>query len=73
MAPAEGAGGLSHAAGGQAAGAGAARSLLNFLHDTDGATAIEYALVASLIAVAIVAVLGQLGLHILAMFQTVKF
>lgn len=33
----------------------------NFLNDSDGATAIEYALIASLIAVAIVSALTALG------------
>lgn len=43
-----------------------------FLCDESGATAIEYGLIASLIAVAIVAVLLTLGPQLRAVFQTVQ-
>lgn len=42
-----------------------------FLRDETGATAIEYGLIASLIAVAIVAVLAALGDKLTAVFQKV--
>lgn len=43
-----------------------------FLSDESGATAIEYGLIASLIAVAIVAVLLTLGPELRKVFQTVQ-
>ncbi len=43
-----------------------------FLKDESGATAIEYGLIASLIAVAIVTVLGLLGPKLAGVFQTVS-
>ena len=43
-----------------------------FMCEDDGATAIEYGLIASLIAVAIVAVLLTLGPQLKAVFQTVQ-
>ncbi len=42
--------------------------LKRFVHDESGATAIEYGLIASLIAVAIIAVLGTLGTGIVTTF-----
>jgi len=36
-------------------------NLINFFRDEDGVTAIEYGLIAALIAVAIIAALGTLG------------
>ncbi len=48
------------------------RSLVRFLKEEDGATAIEYGLIASLISVAIVAVLLTLGPQLRAVFQTVQ-
>ncbi|NTU76494.1 MAG: Flp family type IVb pilin [Alphaproteobacteria bacterium] len=43
-----------------------------FLREEEGATAIEYGLIASLISVAIVAVLLTLGPQLRAVFQTVQ-
>ena len=43
-----------------------------FMTEDDGATAIEYGLIASLIAVAIVAVLLTLGPQLKAVFTTVQ-
>lgn len=42
-----------------------------FLKDESGATAIEYGLIASLIAIAIIAVLGTLGTHLSEKFNEV--
>lgn len=46
--------------------------LARFLREEEGATAIEYGLIASLIAVAIVAVLLTLGPQLSAVFQSVQ-
>jgi pilus assembly protein Flp/PilA len=46
--------------------------LRNFWHDDSGATAIEYGLIAALVAVAIIAVLGALGGSLQDIFQTVS-
>lgn len=46
--------------------------LTKFLRDEEGASAIEYALIAGLIAVAIVATLTTLGTDISALFGTVS-
>lgn len=46
--------------------------LLRFFDDSSGATAIEYALVACGVAMAIVAVIGQLGATVAAKFQLVS-
>jgi len=43
----------------------------NFLRDESGATAIEYGLIASLIAVAIVTALSLLGTKLTGVFNTV--
>ncbi|MGE3622718.1 MAG: Flp family type IVb pilin [Bdellovibrionales bacterium] len=48
------------------------RELICLFRDEDGATAIEYGLIASLIAVAIVAVLITLGPVLSGVFQTVQ-
>ncbi len=48
------------------------RNLVKFMKNEDGATAIEYGLIASLIAVAIVAVLLTLGPQLSAVFQKVQ-
>jgi len=48
------------------------RSLRDFLRDDGGATAIEYALIASGIAGAIIAVVMALGTQINAMYTTVS-
>jgi pilus assembly protein Flp/PilA len=47
-------------------------SLRDFLRDDSGATAIEYALIASGIAGAIIAVVMALGTQIKAMYTTVS-
>lgn len=44
----------------------------NFANDESGATAIEYGLIAALIAVAIVAVLTTLGPKLASVFATVE-
>ncbi len=46
--------------------------IIRFLKEETGATAIEYGLIASLISVAIVAVLLTLGPQLRAVFQTVQ-
>lgn len=46
--------------------------ITRFVRDEEGATAIEYGLIASLISVAIVAVLLTLGPQLKAVFQTVQ-
>ncbi len=46
--------------------------MFHFLREESGATAIEYGLIASLIAVAIVGVLLTLGPRLEAVFQTVQ-
>lgn len=49
------------------------RTLFNaFLRDEQGATAIEYALIAALVAVAIIVAVEQLGGSVGAMFDGVK-
>ncbi|MGE3622719.1 MAG: Flp family type IVb pilin [Bdellovibrionales bacterium] len=46
--------------------------MIRFMKDESGATAIEYGLIASLIAVAIVGVLLTLGPALSGVFQTVQ-
>ncbi len=46
--------------------------LMRMMKDETGATAIEYGLIASLIAVAIVGVLSTLGTNLSAVFTTVS-
>lgn len=46
--------------------------LMRFMKEEEGATAIEYGLIASLIAVAIVSVLLTLGPQLTAVFQKVQ-
>lgn len=46
--------------------------MTQFIKEEDGATAIEYGLIASLIAVAIVGVLLTLGPQLKAVFQSVQ-
>ncbi len=46
--------------------------LKRFAHDESGATAIEYGLIASLIAVAIIAILGTLGTNLSTTFSKVS-
>jgi pilus assembly protein Flp/PilA len=47
------------------------KSIKNFAHDDSGATAIEYALIASLIAVAIITSLNTLATKIEGVFTSV--
>ena len=49
----------------------AAASLLRFLHDENGATAIEYAMIASGIAVAIAATVMNLGTAVNGLYSNV--
>ena len=46
--------------------------LKRFASDESGATAIEYALIASLIAIALVTILGQLGTRLSAEFSEIS-
>jgi pilus assembly protein Flp/PilA len=46
--------------------------LKRIAHDESGATAIEYGLIASLIAVAIIAILGTLGTNLSGTFSKVS-
>ncbi len=48
------------------------RKLIGFIKNEEGATAIEYGLIASLIAVAIVGVLVTLGPKLSGVFTTVQ-
>jgi len=43
-----------------------------FAEDQSGATAIEYGLIASLIAVAIITILGTLGTHLSSTFSKIS-
>jgi pilus assembly protein Flp/PilA len=47
-------------------------SIKNFINDESGVTAIEYALIAALIAVVIIAAVRTLGTKIAAIFTSVK-
>jgi pilus assembly protein Flp/PilA len=74
MGAAQGHGELSDAAGGHPARADAARSVVSgFAHDPRGSTAIEYALIATIISIVIVAALSLIGTAIKAMFQSIVF
>lgn len=44
--------------------------LKKFLHDKDGATAIEYGLIAALIALAIIAAVGMTGERLITLFES---
>jgi pilus assembly protein Flp/PilA len=69
MGSAEEAGGLSHAAGRFAAYTDAARSSLRrFLSDISGATAIEYAMVAAGIAMAVISAVDLVGQNVKTAF-----
>jgi pilus assembly protein Flp/PilA len=46
-------------------------TLMRFLSDDGGATAIEYGLIAALIAVAAVSVMGTVGQHLSTTFNTI--
>jgi len=48
------------------------RSLLKFWHDESGATAIEYGLIAAAIALAIIAILNGIGLHLADMLTALN-
>jgi pilus assembly protein Flp/PilA len=74
MGAAQGHGGLSDAAGGHSVRPDAARSLVSgFAHDRRASTAIEYALIATIISIVIVAALSLIGSHLKAMFQSIVF
>jgi pilus assembly protein Flp/PilA len=47
------------------------RYLRHLLRDEDGATAIEYGLIAALIAIAALAAFNRLGLSLVAIFETI--
>ena len=47
-------------------------SLINFLRDENGVTAIEYGLIAALIAVAIIAALNQMGTSLTNNFNEIS-
>jgi pilus assembly protein Flp/PilA len=44
--------------------------LKKFVHDEDGATAIEYGLIAALIALAIIAAVGMTGERLITLFES---
>ncbi len=46
--------------------------VMNFLNDEEGATAIEYGLLAALIAAVIIVVVGQIGIKLNTAFTTVN-
>jgi len=46
-------------------------SLIELMRDEDGATAIEYGLIAALIAVAAVTIMGTVGTNLTSTFTTV--
>ncbi|MEM9442657.1 MAG: Flp family type IVb pilin [Pseudomonadota bacterium] len=46
-------------------------SLESFIRDEQGATAVEYGLIAALVSVAIITILGTLGNNLVATFQSV--
>ena len=46
-------------------------SLIKLMRDEDGATAIEYSLIAALIAVAAVTIMGSVGSNLTSTFTTV--
>ncbi len=48
------------------------KSLKRFVNDETGATAIEYGLIAALIAVAAIAAMKALGIQLSTLFTTVK-
>ena len=48
------------------------RSILKFWHDESGATAIEYGLIAAAIALAIIAILNGIGLHLADMLASLN-
>lgn len=48
------------------------KNIQKFLRDEEGATAIEYGLIAGLIAVAIIVVLGTTGTNLKSIFTTIS-
>jgi pilus assembly protein Flp/PilA len=46
--------------------------MIGFIRDEDGATAIEYGLIAALVSVAAIAALGTLGNSLVNIFETVS-
>jgi pilus assembly protein Flp/PilA len=48
------------------------RNLIRFFKNEEGATAIEYGLIASLIAVAVVGVLATVGTNLKTVFTTIQ-
>ena len=48
------------------------KALLNFIKDEEGVTAIEYGLIAALIAVAIIVVLGLIGVNLNRIFTFIN-
>ena len=48
------------------------KTLINFVKDESGATAIEYGLIAALVAVGLIAALTALGESLSAIFRTVS-
>ena len=47
-------------------------ALMNFINDDEGVTAIEYGLIAALIAVAIIVVLGLVGVNLNRIFTFIN-
>ncbi|MGA7675625.1 MAG: Flp family type IVb pilin [Rhizomicrobium sp.] len=74
MGEAQGHVGLSDAAGGHPVDPNAARSVVgDFFRDERGATAIEYAMIATLISIVIVGALSLIGSRVKAMLASVVF
>ena len=48
------------------------KTLKNFLNNEDGATAIEYGLIAALIGVVIITAVSQLGTNLSTTFETIS-
>ncbi|MEJ0025606.1 MAG: Flp family type IVb pilin [Rhizomicrobium sp.] len=70
MGPAAGSDTVSDAAGGPAARPHAARSALSHLaRDASGATAIEYAMIASIVSIVIFAAVSSIGTSLTAFFN----
>ncbi|MDE2134157.1 MAG: Flp family type IVb pilin [Alphaproteobacteria bacterium] len=74
MGAAQGHGELSDAAGGHPADSDAARSAVECLaRDARGTTAIEYALIAAIISVGLIAAFTTVGSQVKAMFASIVF
>jgi pilus assembly protein Flp/PilA len=52
-------------------GEGKVRHLRNLLRDEDGATAIEYGLLAALIAIAMLAAISRVGFTLVGLFEAI--